>query len=583
MIKSLTPEQKDILDAEGRIVLCACPGSGKTFVVAKKLLKYIQEWKYTHRGVAVLSFTNVASQEIDRQVKEIAKVGERMGDPHFIGTIDSFINNYILLRFGYLIQTDYRKRPVILFENYGEMSLYTKNPECYKRGCVNKPHEFHWSENGLLRANRPIDCAVENPKPCIKSKQTMLKNGYINQREAASLSFLLLKKYPQIVKAIAYRFPVIIVDEAQDTSIEQMAILDLLADAGVTTIILVGDPDQAIYEWRNATTECFINKTRDANWTTKWLTCNFRSSQLICNATHLFSNTLKNSETSHALGEYAAFKVKPILIKYDMGLDNKVSLTAKFKKLCYDNAIDYNPENVAILTRSRIHTGTDISGLWKSPEIKTLAKATYEWYLGSRREAFTLCEKVMYSLCVGKADKLHTEIKVAIELTMPYELWKRKVIHLLTTLPSPELSIVNWSKILLEKIISLLDIGMIKIRDDVDLLTKIKIKSRDKANPNFKEISLRNYIEKKSNDLVTISSVHGVKGESYDAVLLVIEKASGNTLTLRALETKSLNDELIRIAYVAMTRPRKLLVVAVPRGDNDKILKRFPKEIWDYL
>lgn len=34
----LTEEQQVFLAAEGRIVLCAVPGSGKTFIVAKKKL-----------------------------------------------------------------------------------------------------------------------------------------------------------------------------------------------------------------------------------------------------------------------------------------------------------------------------------------------------------------------------------------------------------------------------------------------------------------------------------------------------------------------------------------------------------------
>lgn len=66
----LTKEQQDFLNTEGRIVLCAVPGSGKTFIVAKKLISYLKEWKYLHRGVAALSFTNVASDEIKRQITD---------------------------------------------------------------------------------------------------------------------------------------------------------------------------------------------------------------------------------------------------------------------------------------------------------------------------------------------------------------------------------------------------------------------------------------------------------------------------------------------------------------------------------
>ena len=73
-MSSLTDEQKAFLDAEGKVILCACPGSGKTYVVGKKLLKYLTSWPHAHRGVAVLSFTNIASKEIMRQTAELSGI-----------------------------------------------------------------------------------------------------------------------------------------------------------------------------------------------------------------------------------------------------------------------------------------------------------------------------------------------------------------------------------------------------------------------------------------------------------------------------------------------------------------------------
>ncbi|WP_176699057.1 hypothetical protein [Clostridium sp. C105KSO13] len=38
----------------------------------------------------------------------------------------------------------------------------------------------------------------------------------------------------------------------------------------------------------------------------------------------------------------------------------------------------------------------------------------------------------------------------------------------------------------------------------------------------------------------------------------------------------------MRIAYVAMTRPRRLLMVAMPANAKIKEYQRFPKELWKY-
>lgn len=102
MKEQLTEEQKKFLTAEGKVVVKACPGSGKTYSVAHKLLSYIDNWKDYHSGVAVLSFTNVASNEIQEKAQTIhGSLGE-LGYPHFIGTVDSFIDEFIVLRYGHL-------------------------------------------------------------------------------------------------------------------------------------------------------------------------------------------------------------------------------------------------------------------------------------------------------------------------------------------------------------------------------------------------------------------------------------------------------------------------------------------------
>lgn len=123
-----------------------------------------------------------------------------------------------------------------------------------------------------------------------------------------------LQKHPQIAQAIAKRYPVIIIDEAQDTSKEQMAFFDLLRMHGVRSIDLIGDPDQSIYEWRNATPECFVQKMTDEDWNTLYLTENRRSSQLICNATAAFSKTLEGKAPTTAVGDCMEYPQKPQLL-----------------------------------------------------------------------------------------------------------------------------------------------------------------------------------------------------------------------------------------------------------------------------
>lgn len=576
----LTAEQQTFLNAKGRIILCAVPGSGKTFTVAKKLLNYVKDWNYPHRGVAALSFTNVASEEIKRQIADSTNKMFEIGYPHFVGTLDSFINNYILLRFGYLMQKENRKRPVIIHDNTGQLTFYSKNADCYKQGCTQNAEWFHWTSTGLQKNGKPINCAIKEDRPCYKYKKNLIKQGLVFQREAPALSLLLLRKYPQISKELAYRFPVIIVDEAQDTSKEQMEILDCIANAGTHTIVLVGDPDQSLYEWRDATPEGFISKMNDESWICSFLSVNYRSSQLICNAVQLFSSILIGKGPAIADGECKHFPQKPVLFNVSKG-KTKEDIVQAFLSLCRKNTVDISAKTIAVLTRGKIHSDI-IPDIWKTPETELLAKATYSWHCSNRKEAFLLCEKALYCIEIGNVIDLSREeiTKNAEKIFTPVE-WKSKIISFLQVLPHPSVSVDSWHSQLRAAISEEINVGRLTPYDGRDASKIIKIKTRDKNHPDFQRHKLTEYFEKQSKTDITISTVHGVKGETFDAVLLIVENTKGsNTLTPFVLNSGELNSELLRIAYVAMTRPRKILAVSLPKTNT--VLTRFPTELWDY-
>ncbi|SEJ71508.1 Superfamily I DNA or RNA helicase [Propionispira arboris] len=478
---TLTPEQEEFNAAEGKVVLCACPGSGKTYVVARKLLSYIQTWQCSHQGVAVLSFTNVASQEIEKQAKELMDDGFKIEHPHFVGTIDSFINTFILLRFGYLMNKEVPKRPTIVINNIFQFPYKYWRSECHRQGCIEGICEFRWDINGdLYRKKNRVTCSAGTyGTPCKQYKKMLLDKGYVFQNEAAALSYLLLKKYPDISKAIAARFPIIIIDETQDTSIEQMAVLDLLTEAGMRSVFLVGDPDQSIYEWRSATPECFLDKMRAKEWKTIYLTTNFRSSQTICNATQAFANSLANKPPSTAVGDCAKHGQKPVLILYNDQVDES-TIIKKFIELCQDNSITEANSDIAVVTRGRIHSNTDVHGLWKSIEIELLAQSAYEWYYRSRKKAFELCEKALFSMAIKELRDIDITIAADIESIMVYDTWKFWIISILCRFPSPQKTLNSWITELKSILVNLLDQLKITLREGILIDEVIKIKTRDK-------------------------------------------------------------------------------------------------------
>ena len=243
--------------------------------------------------------------------------------------------------------------------------------------------------------------------------------------------------------------------------------------------------------------------------------------------------------------------------------------------------IEISPKNVAVLTRGRIYSDTDITGLWKSKEIELFAKAAYEWKFGSRKKAYQEASKASYNI-VFNEDVDDYVMKQKIREYTDEDTWKDYVIDILVDMPDIETEIGEWVKSFSPVFCSVCGKYGYGISTDKELKDIFKIKQSDKKTPNFKQIPLRKYFEKKTEDKYTRSSIHGVKGESYDAVLIYVKSRTGSTITPKLLMEGPLNQELMRLAYVAMTRPKRLLMLAMPDTKGIKNCGRFSEELWEY-
>ena len=528
-----------------------------------------------------MSFTNVASNEIYEKAQSIHGSLGKLGYPHFIGTVDSFIDEFIVLRYGHLY-TARKVRPRIALSDNWKIPYKYWRSECHRNGCVENIEQFYYGvDKKFYKGNEQVICDRRKAKmlPCQQYKKMLSDKGIVFQNETALFAYQLLKKYPEVASAIAERFPIIIIDEVQDTSINQMAVFDLLSESGMKSIFLVGDPDQSIYEWRNANPECMLQKLEDPNWKTIELTGNFRSSQNICNVTSFFSASLRGNGSNNAIGAWKDEKERPVLLLTKKNSEDEI--INYFLDRCSKMGIEILPKNVAVLTRGRIYSDTDIIGLWKSKEIELFAKAAYEWKCGSRKKAYQEASKASYSMIFNEDIDEYAMNQKIREYTNE-DTWKDYVIDILIDMPDIEIEIGEWVKNFSSGFEAICAKYAYEISTDKNLKDTFKIKRSDKNTPNFKQIPLRKYFEKKAEDKYTRSSIHGVKGESYDAVLIYVKSCTGSTITPKLLMEGSLNQELMHLAYVAMTRPRRLLMLAIPNTKGIKNCGRFPENLWSY-
>ena len=90
-----TKQQELIIDYNDCSIVIASPGSGKTFVLSKKIKQNFKELK-EHQGVIAISYTNKASNELrNRSLSD----GENPMSS-FFGTIDKFYLSEIIVPFG---------------------------------------------------------------------------------------------------------------------------------------------------------------------------------------------------------------------------------------------------------------------------------------------------------------------------------------------------------------------------------------------------------------------------------------------------------------------------------------------------
>ena len=351
--------------------------------------------------------------------------------------------------------------------------------------------------------------------------------------------------------------------------------INLLFDGGVTNAILIGDPDQAIYEWRDADPSVFLNMYNDEKWNSVELNENFRCSQHICNATKAFSSL---SIVSKAVGDSKEFDIRPIIVRYKT--DEKNSLIEEYLKLVTSLGIDITPKNVAVLNRGRmalsVNDYSQIDDLWQNSKTLFLAQATYAKGMKDSSNLYRHVERLLYYLLFQKYDKIDREL---INKNFDVRKWKKMIFDLSVRLPSPEMSLQDW-KIKIPQVLT----DFSKDNDvefKVNEVIKTKTWVKDENLKDFIKQPIEAFFAGSSHEHYTNSTIHSVKGCTFEAVMLIIN--SSGKLTENMINTKPIDSEEIRTFYVAATRARKLFVLALPDKNNTPTdTERLPAEFWDY-
>jgi len=569
MSVSLSDEQHAYMKAIGKVILNACPGSGKTTSVAHKLHFLIQNWKVNYNktsGIACLSFTNVAKNEIAEKYKEIS--GSSLPSPHTILTIDSFVNSYITLPFAHKVK-DVGKRYRII-DDMDHLRNILKSNWNLSRSFGSIIHRFDPSKidltanGGFAWDGHDKSDDSEFVKYAQAVKKAQIELGLLKTSDSAFLALNILKKYPRLAKYIAHKFPHLIIDEAQDTSELQHSILEILYNEGLKNIDLVGDPYQCLYQWRNASPQLFLEKFDDKEkWNGIHLTENRRSTKKIIDA---FAVLRRNGEKSVVAINNSSSDLPVHVIKCNVS-DYSAAIR-KYEELCRAHNQECNNIIVRGNTLRNLLLGTDSDfSPWSNSIPYLLINSKIHLQSNEIKEAIRHARRITIEL--SNPDISFSDRKEKENETKNDKKFNGLIFNLIRDLPSFDLTIKEWtiqSQAYLKKALELVNEPDFGIR-------KKNTKTFDKGTL---ENQVAKYFKKSTTDNnIPVTTIHQVKGMTFDSVFLILSSSStGQNISLNDfVRAEEMPSEKQRLIYVAMSRPRTLLCVGVPDTVTDEVIR----------
>ena len=555
-----TDEQRKAIFAEElEFLLRAAPGSGKTWTSCRRFIWRAANWPHAVGGLALLSFTNAAIREFKIATIDVGR-RELLSDPNYVGTFDAFVERYILAPFGHLL-TGADKRPK-LFPGPRPGDWNNTRLKVWKdgRGSQKIPvrawQVIPYPDDTKLRfkaspTSGDLPLAAAND-----AVYELLSLGFYTHTQRVFWACKLLVKRPHIADLLARRFPEIIVDEAQDSNAWLLFLLNFLREKGAR-VTLIGDPDQCIFEFSMA------DATSLPNLKTKWsipekpLSQSFRCNNQIAAAVRNVGGNASFTGTGDGANEWhRAFVVEESSKTFSDCL-------AAFHRLAGRVGVSIDCAAVVCRAHGQLES---LRGKVNYTNLKGKAKdlATAAFLRDSRhdyRGASQTVERILRELTGDDSlwERIDIDPKSRERMAVALAIWKFvKSPDRLT--PVSQLG-DTWVSSMRTQLASL--IKEIGLQCDVKLGQYIKatgLSAAQKALPLFESVH--------EFPKVRQDTIHQVKGESIDAVLVLGSTKFWNSVMAAVRSGDNTEDR--RLAYVAMTRARHLLVVGLPKGHYAK-------------
>ena len=558
-----TPEQRAIIDSDlVSLAVVACPGSGKTTTAVRRLAEIRRRLIGSRGYVALLSYSNVAVDTFRNEYRLLTgRTGE--DDRVVFHTVDSFIATYLLRPHGARVM-NCERTPYLVQGGEPFLANYAvgegKDRFSLDSVLLDRREDGSTVYYRQFRGGGKQELDAKSVATVREQALSLGKVGGYTYAFGRAWALGLLRKETRLAAAVARRFPQVIVDEAQDIGSFEAALLDVLTNAG-SVVSLIGDIHQSIFGFNFATGAYLRDFGKRQGVLSLPLSQNRRSLPSIVN----FANALANTH-SKPHRESSDKLSGTFYWRYDgKQLSQFMSAWAAALK-----AERYELSDGAVLCRGNsllAQVSTGVAELGQSAVKHFAAAAVVRERRGDIALALDHCAKGVCLLVEGLPGTFARDLKTLgrdREMTALRRLVWRLIRDPATGIPFSGLPAKSeWLPALKKNLAPWLD--LVEAQTEYRRVESWPHRVKSNKLPDGPLVAADfGQIEWVG---LRFGTVHSVKGAGIPAVMYLTQKANLDALVAGT------TDEDGRIGFVAATRARDLLVVAIPKNTSDEVIE----------
>ncbi|WP_327749672.1 ATP-dependent helicase [Streptomyces europaeiscabiei] len=362
-IADLEPDAWEALRDTGNVAVVAGPGSGKTEFLAQRAAYLLQTgicpWP---QHILAISFKRDAAANLGHRVA--ARVPEHAG--RFASmTFDAFTKS-LVDRFSPALPPDWRMTDGydIRTANDREVSEFLNTiavaaPPALRWGVASFQPKLFVSDAvggyhlpGTLPSDDEVDAVAYAVREWWRARYLRPGRAELDFVMLNRLAELLVRTVPKLKRALRLTYPIVFVDELQDTTTAQFSFLTSVFGER-TTVTAVGDTKQRIMGWAGALPQAVTHFTNTFGATTYSLAWNFRSSDALVELQHVIASKLDPNTVRATSKATAEAGDEPTVLWTFSSVDREATFIADW--IARDIAAsDRAPADFALIARQKI-------------------------------------------------------------------------------------------------------------------------------------------------------------------------------------------------------------------------------------